>query len=408
MGKLVYVIIDGLGDEPVSLLKDKTPLEAAETPNLDYFAQKGALGLVQNFRIDHKEFIAENGSNFGGISLLGQNPRDTNWKRGPLESLGAGVNFREGKDLAIRCNLAFVNLKGEVENRRAGRISNEDGHTIIEEIKEKIKYSGDFELKHTLRHRAVLILKSSQPLGEEIRGSDPIEEGEHMRHVLPTNRAEENVRSANMLRSFEERAHEVLRQSKSNNDRRSKAGYPVTHLITRGAGTKLPELPVYDNVAAICTSPVEFGLAKAAGMTILGIENVTEEYEKDIEKTVALLKDQWGAHEKFVIFIKGPDTYGHEGNSMKKKNCIEYLDKTLFAFLKTQLSAQSDVLCVTSDHATPTKLMRHAAEPIPLLICGKIKPDTMSNFAEKYCERGSLGLIQGYDVIKKLYQLYRQ
>ncbi len=407
MGKLVYVIIDGLGDLPVSLLKDKTPLEAAEKPNIDYFAEKGSQGLAKIYKVDHENFLAENGSNFGGITLLGQDPRDTSWRRGPIEAVGMEMKFREGKDLALRCNLAYVNLKGEVEDRRAGRISNEDGAKFVEEIKDKIKYPAEFEIKHALRHRVITILKSSQPLGEEIVASDPLKADRRLRNVMAMEQSEPNTRSANLLRVFEERVHEVLRASKLNSDRRGKGGYPITHLITRGAGINLPKLPIYDDFAAICTSPVEYGLARLAKMKILGLTEPGEDHEKDTQKTLELLKEHWSQYDKFLIFIKGPDTFAHDGNSMKKKKAIETIDQTIFAFLKENLNLKTDVLCITSDHATPCKLMRHAADPIPLLISGKIQPDNNTTFSEKYCEQGGLGQVWGYDIMKMLYKLYR-
>lgn len=407
MGKIVYLIIDGLGGLPTRVLKDKTALESAEKPNLDYFAAKGAVGLTKNFNIDHEKFLAENGSNFGYISLLGTNPRETSWKRGPIEAVGMNAMFTPGKDLAVRMNFAYANLKGEVEDRRAGKMSNSDGRKFVEEIKEKINYKGNYELIHALGHRVLLILKDSQELGEEITGSDPLDVGKKLQDIKPLKSTDENIRSANALRNFEERAHSVLLSTQLNSGRRSKGGYPVTHLISRGIGSNIPELNIYEEWAAICTSPVEFGIAKIAKMDILGIENPTENYEEDIPKTLEVLKKHWNDYEKFMIFIKGPDTYGHSGNSMMKVKSIEMIDRTIVAFLKEKMNLKTDVLCVTADHATPCKLMRHTAEPIPLLISGKIDADNVTVFSEKYCKEGALGEVKGYDIMKKLYKLYR-
>ncbi len=44
--KLIYIIIDGMGDLPIEELDGKTPLEAAETPHMDYLAKTGKTGLM--------------------------------------------------------------------------------------------------------------------------------------------------------------------------------------------------------------------------------------------------------------------------------------------------------------------------------------------------------------------------
>jgi len=46
MNKIVYVVLDGLGDDPLPQLGDKTPLEAARHPNLDSLAARGRNGTV--------------------------------------------------------------------------------------------------------------------------------------------------------------------------------------------------------------------------------------------------------------------------------------------------------------------------------------------------------------------------
>jgi 2,3-bisphosphoglycerate-independent phosphoglycerate mutase len=44
--KLLYVCLDGLGDDPIPELDHRTPLEAAPTPALDALAVRGRTGVV--------------------------------------------------------------------------------------------------------------------------------------------------------------------------------------------------------------------------------------------------------------------------------------------------------------------------------------------------------------------------
>ena len=44
--RLLYVCLDGLGDDPIPELGGRTPLEAARTPALDSLAERGRTGNV--------------------------------------------------------------------------------------------------------------------------------------------------------------------------------------------------------------------------------------------------------------------------------------------------------------------------------------------------------------------------
>src|SRR3972149_2495168 len=103
MPKIILAIINGLGGLQTSIQGNRTSLEAAKKPNLDYLAEKGRTGLVKNFATSDERFLKENAQNYSRINLLGVNPETTSWKRGPIEALGIGANFQEG-DAAARFN----------------------------------------------------------------------------------------------------------------------------------------------------------------------------------------------------------------------------------------------------------------------------------------------------------------
>src|ERR687891_133999 len=106
MKKIVYIILDGLGDDPVEALGGKTPLEAARTPHLDGLAAAGLNGYVTTVG----EGIAPE-SDIAVFAVLGYDPREYHSGRGPLESLGSGLEVADG-DLAYRVNFATVGHRG--------------------------------------------------------------------------------------------------------------------------------------------------------------------------------------------------------------------------------------------------------------------------------------------------------
>src|SRR5512136_2346539 len=109
--KLIYVVIDGLGDLPLKEKNGETPLGAADTPNMDRLAWNGKTGLMYTVG---KGIAPE--SDVGVISILGYDPFKYSTGRGVLEAVGAGLTVKDG-ELALRCNFATVGRGGKIIDR---------------------------------------------------------------------------------------------------------------------------------------------------------------------------------------------------------------------------------------------------------------------------------------------------
>src|ERR687888_895120 len=115
--KLIYVLLDGIGDLPHPSLANSTPLEAAYTPNMDKLAMNGCMGNV----ISVGKGIAPQ-SDIAVFNMLGYNFKNGSYVgRGVIESIGCNIDFRDG-DLALRGNFATVDDKLKIVDRRAGRV----------------------------------------------------------------------------------------------------------------------------------------------------------------------------------------------------------------------------------------------------------------------------------------------
>ena len=105
--KIVYLILDGLGDLPTGP-GGQTPLEAARTPNLNFLCEGGICGLA-----DPIQPGITPGSGPGHLSLFGYNPMKTYVGRGILSALGLNFPVRAG-DVAARINFATRDAKRTV------------------------------------------------------------------------------------------------------------------------------------------------------------------------------------------------------------------------------------------------------------------------------------------------------
>ena len=114
MHKLLYVCLDGLGDDPIPEFGGRTPLEAAATPALDELARRGSTGIVTTVG----EGIAPE-SDIAVFAILGYDPREEHPGRGVVEAVGSDMEFHDG-DLAYRVNFATADWP-HIVDRRVGR-----------------------------------------------------------------------------------------------------------------------------------------------------------------------------------------------------------------------------------------------------------------------------------------------
>ena len=423
--KLIFVAIDGMGDLPIESLGNKTPLEAAETPNLDSLAKKGKTGLMYTVR---KGVAPE--SDVAVISLLGYDPFKYSTGRGVIEAAGAGLKMKDG-DLALRCNFATLGQGKTIIDRRVARsLSTEEASELTQAVNKEVKltsYPATFEYKNTLGHRAVLLIRSNaDPLSSNITNSDPayiIINGigvakPDVEMVLktcePTDNTEASKVSAGLVNEFIEKSH-ILWENHPINEKRVKEGKLKANVVlTRDAGHLLPKFfninKRYNvNFAALADMHAERGIAQLAGMESSLLPPPTGNLQKDCEVRVKALLESLPKHDCFYIHLKGPDEPGHDGNCKLKTQVISAIDKYFFGPLLNQITLQENLICVTTDHATPCALKVHSDTPVPVLISGnRFGTSAAVKFCETECAKGSLGTIErGCELMPKLMELLK-
>ena len=171
MTRILFILIDGLGDCPHIELGNKTPLQYIDTPCMDRLSTYGANGLFDSYRAG-----VACGSDTAHLSIFGYNPRIYYNGRGAFETEGSGLLMDAG-DIAFKCNFAYMNHDtGIVEMRRVDRNFHQWGLELIEVIN-NIKIEGFEEYKvsakHATEHR--IGLKISGPgLSNKVSDTDPL------------------------------------------------------------------------------------------------------------------------------------------------------------------------------------------------------------------------------------------
>lgn len=446
--KGILVILDGIGDLPCRQLDDKTPLEAAETPNLDFLATRGEMGYMYPVR---PGFIPE--SDEAIISIFGNEL--INSSRGQLEARGADIKLTRG-DLALRANFATIDSlkQGNIIDRRAGRTLTTAEAEELAKALNKIKLPCKFIFKPTIQHRGILVFRGG--FSDNITGNDSTyskgeaKAAEKIGSFTAMDDDENSQYTVNIVREFADKAFKVLNIHPVNEERRRKGLLPANYLLVRGPGIEQPKLRYYKRWLSVAYMPLEIGFSKISGMDVFSFdyprlksldsyENLREGLEKACNFSIKILKKHHKDFDYAYLHIKETDLPGHDNKPVEKKLMIEYIDKTLFKFLREFAPPKRIRIVVTADHSTPSKLKAHSADPVPVLLYnakppraknritaflqtatqkipihliktseekekGSHFPEKMSKekFCEKNARKGTLGRIMGKELLEKV------
>ncbi len=428
MKKILYVVLDGLGDLPIKELNDKTPLEAALTPNMDRLAQKGKTGVVYPVG---KGIAPE--SDVAVISLLGYDAHKYYTGRGPLEAFAEGIKIVDG-NLALRVNFATVDTDGTtIKDRRVGRnLTTEEATLLAKEINSKVTLSGGtFEFKNTIGHRGVLVIRGMHSkLSGWVNNTDPAYDREGVFGIAKEKFENKVAQScampgyenlaeakdgANLLNEFTIKSHKVLNESAINKKRVSEGKFPANIILSRDAGDCIPKFPpigaLFNNMkfGSFVQMPVEKGIALLTNIEIIDIPASSGHLDVDYPIWSKMAIESLKKYDSIYVHIKGPDEPAHDGDFKAKKNIIEFIDKFFFGSLLPNVNLNDLIICITADHSTPCKMKSHSADPVPLLVSGgNIKPDGTLSFSEKAAKLGSIGEIIGQDIMPLLIKLAQE
>jgi 2,3-bisphosphoglycerate-independent phosphoglycerate mutase len=418
MKKILYIVLDGLGDLPVKELNDKTPLEAAFTPNLDSLAQQGITGLV----CPAGKGVAPE-SDIAVINLLGYDASKFYTGRGPLECFAEGMSVHDG-DLSLRVNFATLAEDGKtIRDRRVGRdLNNEEAAALAKEINSKVTLSSaTFEFKNTVGHRGVLVIRGMRSkLSGWITNTDPAYDRKGLfglakdkfentlQEATPMpgyENSAEAKEAAGLLNEFTQKSRLVLNESLINKKRVSENKLAANLILARDAGDRLPKFPSIQSIynlkfGSFVQMPVERGIALLTGIEIIEVPSSTGHLDVDYQVWAKIALDSIPKYAGIYVHIKGPDEPAHDGDFKKKKEIIETIDKFFFGSLLPKVDTVNTIIAVTADHSTVCKIKAHSSEPVPILLCGgNIKPDGSLSFSEKAAKFGSLGEINGPDIM---------
>ncbi len=396
--KAVLVVMDGLGDRPLPELNGKTPLQAAKTPVFDRLAKNGLNGLI--------DVIGPGltpGSDAAHLALFGYDPRVYYKGRGPLETLGSGLESKPG-DIAFRTNFATVDSNLVVTDRRAGRTFTSEEQRILQEQIDGIEIDGaTVRFLATVEHRGAMVLRGDG-LSDKITDVDPHETGKRILECKAL--SPDAKKTAKIINKLMIEVNDRLKDLDVNKEREKRGLPPANIILIRGPGRheEIPSLQEKFNIrcAVIAGGALYIGTAKYVGMEHVLVEGqtgtISTNFHNIAMKTIECINSDY---DYIFVHIKATDNASHDGNYREKILAIEKTDELVGKIIDAV--GDKIVIAITGDHSTPIMMKEHACDPVPIILWADfIRSDQVEKFSEIDAFGGGLNTIRGLDVMPLL------
>lgn len=396
--KYVVVLGDGMADEPIESLGNKTPLEYANTPAMDELAKKSEIGLAHTIPEGMKP-----GSDTANLAVLGYYPKKYYTGRSPLEALSIGVDMKP-TDIALRANIVTVSdddlpyKEKTIIDHSSSEISTEDAAVLIQAVKEAFENETyKFYVGTSYRHLTIW------DKGEVVPLTPPHDVlGQVIGQYLPQDA---------VLREMMKKSYDILNNHPLNIERAKKGLNKANSLWFWGAGTR-PALDSFEELRGlkgVMISAVDLlkGIAVGASMDNIEVEGAngglhTNYTGKAMAAVKALTTD---GYDFAYIHVEAPDEMGHQGSIPNKIEAIESLDSKVIKVVVDELTkAGVDFrMLVTPDHPTPIRCRTHTSDPVPYMIYDSTDiKDNSWYYNEKEAKESGNYLEEGYKLIDKL------
>lgn len=362
--KYIVVLGDGMADLPIAELDNKTPLQAANKPNMDMLAKKSEIGTVRTVPLGMKP-----GSDTANLAALGYDPRECYTGRSPLEAVSMGIKLGDD-DTAYRCNLVTLGKGGlrggDMKDHSAGEITTEESRELVSFLSEKLSSEG-FRLYPGVSYRHCLIWKNG-PTDVTLTPPHDILD-KPARDFLPRGNGAER------LLALMTESEKLVKNHPINEARRAAGKNTADALWVWGEGTKPAIKDFYElhGLKGAVVSAVDLikGIGISAGMRSIDVEGATGRIDTNFEgKTEAAIEALRDGCDFVFIHFEAPDECGHQADAQAKTRSIELIDELVVGKLLCELYRVNDEyrMLIMPDHPTPISTRTHSGEPVPYLI----------------------------------------
>jgi 2,3-bisphosphoglycerate-independent phosphoglycerate mutase len=382
--KYLVVMVAGLTDKPFAEKDNKTPLQLAETPNLDALVQKGQYGPVQTLPDS-----LQPGNEVSCLGLLGYDPEKYNAGHAALDAIGLGVK-PEADEIVLCCDLIALQATHDdmvMKDYTGGNLSAEDSEVLINALNEQVT---DATFHHGKGFHNLVVIKTS-PIQERLSPPNELI-GEGIRKFMPEGK---NVRDLIFVMN---QAQIVLHNLPFNKKRTQEQKDPVNSIWLWGNG-EAPSLPTFQerfgkSAAVITASSMVKGIARLAEMEVLDVEGATGFYNTNYSGKVKTALAELEKKDVVFLHISAGEEVSLKGNIDDKILAIEDFDTEVVKPIAQALETQEETkLLIVVNHISSAALMKYDRGPVPYLVySSKAKKETgsLKKYDEQILESGKI------------------
>ena len=394
--KVIILLGDGMSDIAYSELGNKSPLQYAATPNMDFMAQHGQVGLA-----DTVPDGLPPGSDVANLSVFGYDPRACYTGRSPLEAISMGVALGPD-DVAFRMNLVTLKPQGSsiyMQDFSAGHISTAEARELVETLQNELG-SSEIEFHAGVGYRHLMVWRGGK---DGMRSTPPHDiSGKAILGALPSGDG------ADMLNNIMNHAQMVLHDHPVNVRRKEQDKQPANSVWLWGHG-KTPRIETYREKfgltgAVISAVDLIKGIGICAGLDIINVEGATGYIDTNYLGKGQAALSALENHDFVYVHVEAPDEASHAGNMQHKLQAIQDFDSQVVGTVLEGIQKFGDyvVLCMP-DHPTPVRLMTHTSDPVPFVIYrgGAGEGNGATSYDEAQAKATGL-LVQGHTLLPML------
>ena len=395
--KYVIVIPDGCSDFPLEELGGKTPLEAANIPNMDRVASQGKIARTDN---TPAHFPA--GSEVANMTLFGYDPNKYFTGRAPIEAAAQGISLGP-HDWAIRCNLVTI-VDQIMVDFTADHISTEDATALLKSMSEQIS-DPSLEFVPGVSYRNLLIYrgneKTSPPFSVDTRTRAP-----HDLTDLPVTEDYPRGPGSDLLTELMQQSVPLFEQHPKIKDKASKGERVATNVWLWGQGLS-PSLPNFETKhgvkgAMITAVDLLRGLAALVGWDRIEVEGATGYLDTNYAGKGQAAIEALDNYDIVCVHVEATDEASHEGRHDEKIKALESIDKHVVGPVLEKLQSLGDHrMMVLPDHPTPCSTKKHTHGMVPLAVCGSGIDASGSSYSEKQADASSIVFDKGWEMMDR-------